>query len=80
MAVQITVEFTDAQWALVQEHYLYYAPQYIDDEFTGVERETVTQETLAAFLYAQVQDAVISCVQEAARETAVQNQEDLFDV
>ena len=80
MAVQVTLEFTDAQWALVQEHYPYYAPRYVSDVFTGVERETVTETTLAASLYTQIQESVISCVKEAAKEAAVQNQEHLFDV
>ena len=80
MAVQVILEFTDAQWALVQEHYPYYAPRYVSDVFTGVERETVTEATLATSLYTQIQESVISCVKEAAKEVAAQNQENLFDV
>ena len=55
MAKTITIEFTDAQWELVKEHY---PPQYWVDPQHMVEFKEWTAELLATWLKQEVQAQV----------------------
>ena len=73
MAVQIIVEFTDAQWELVLEHY----PMYIVDELGSTD---VTQEKVAADLFKKVQDEVVNCVRDNAMRNVIEEANNCFNV
>ena len=57
MAVQVTLEFTDAQWELVEKHFPH----------TSLGREEtlpLTPESLAANLFNAVESLIVKCLKE----------------
>ena len=76
MAVQITVEFTDAQWDLVLEHY----PMYIVDELGRSRPTDVTQEKVAADLFNKVQYEVVNCVRDNVMRNVIEVANNCFNV
>ena len=76
MAVQVTLEFTDAQWALVQAHYTLYEL----NEVNADEKVDVTVDSLSSWLVKLVKYEVQTCVQRAARAEADKTTQDCFDV
>jgi len=81
MAVQVTLEFTDAQWELVKEHFACYV-DVLDTGglFLGKERETATPEIVATLLSKYVEDDVLNCMRQQAREVLVLEVDDAFNV
>ena len=81
MAVQVTLEFTDAQWELVKEHYHCYKDAFDDNqEFIGLEPQTVTEEVVAARLKTLIEDEVVECMRTAEREAKITALDDAFKV
>jgi|TARA_R110000765_G_scaffold1599_1_gene4207 hypothetical protein len=60
MATTVSLEFTDAQWALILEHY----PKQFDGE--GVLPDAVTAELLASYLVEDVKGVVTGVIQDKA--------------
>jgi hypothetical protein len=60
MATTVSLEFTDAQWALILEHY----PKQFDGE--GVLPDAVTAELLASYLVDNVKSVVTGVIQDKA--------------
>lgn len=76
MATTISIEFTDAQWTLVEEHY----PNNVEDEGGNVTHKAITKEELAAALLNMVRQDIINCVRNSAVKTATASVESCFDV
>jgi len=76
MSVQVTVEFTDAQWALVQDHYSIFEINEVNQE----ERVSVTVDSLSRWLTKVVRIEIEDCVKRSAREEADKITEDCFNV
>ena len=55
MAKTITIEFTDAQWELIKEHY---PKQYYDDSYDMNSHSAWTEELVAKWLKFGVQSEV----------------------
>ena len=70
MSVTVSIEFTDAQWALIVENY----PKYPDAE--GSFPETMTAEIMSTFL---LQDIKFKTTMEIQNKASVA-QKDAFDV
>ena len=69
MAVQVIIEFTDAQWALIEANY----PKYPDED--GVFPD-ITPEVLRGYLLQDVKSKTTEEIQHKASIT----QKDAFDV
>ena len=81
MAVQVTLEFTDAQWELVKDHFGCYKSVYDGNgQFIGSEPETITPEVLAAHLLTHVEEGVLECMRNAEREARISSVADVFKV
>ena len=81
MAVTVTIEFTDAQWELVKDHFGCYKSVYDEnDQFLGVEAEIITPEVLAAHLLTYVEEGVLECMRKAEREARISSVDDAFKV
>ena len=81
MAVQVTIEFTDAQWELVKEHFHCYEDVLDDNQqFLGVQPQVVTEEVLATYLKTHVEEGVLECIRNAERESRVSAVDDSFKV
>ena len=79
MAVTVTIEFTDEQWALIEEHHHCPVPKYDEDNnWIGTYQETPTPEILSIDLKRQLSETVTNCVRSAAVENAVKNMENVF--
>ena len=76
MAVQVTVELTDAQWALVQDHYSIFEINEVNQE----EKVAVTVDSLGRWLAKLIRLEVETCMKRAAREEADKTTEDCFNV
>lgn len=70
MAVTVTMEFTDAQWVLINDNY----PKYADEN--GIFPETITPEILSSFL---MQDIRFKTTEEIQHKASLA-QKDAFDV
>jgi len=81
MAVQVIVEFTDAQWELVKEHYACYE-DVLDgnQQFMGVQPQLITQDVLAAHLKTCVEEGVLECMRNAEREAKISSVDDAFKI
>jgi len=76
MAVQVALEFTDAQWALVQDHY-----SIVElNELNRPEKVAITVDSLKGWLTKIVRMEIETCIQQAAREEADKTTEDCFNV
>tara|TARA_B000000460_G_C21476172_1_gene374826 strand:- start:505 stop:738 length:234 start_codon:yes stop_codon:yes gene_type:complete len=77
MSVTIEVEFTDAQWALVQAHY----PNDVSDPDSGIRKHRdITNDELKAIMFDRVKAEVAECLRNAARAEADVTIENCFDV
>jgi len=76
MAVQVTLEFTDAQWALVQEHYSIVGL----NELNRPEKVAVTIDSLGEWLTKIVQVEIETCIRQVARDEADKTTENSFNV
>jgi len=76
MAVQVIVDFTDAQWALVQAHF----PNTKPDEGGRAVHQDITEEELSAKIYNWVRREVEVCIEENAILEARGLLEDCFNV
>ena len=76
MAVQVTLEFTDAQWALVQDHYAIFELNEVNQE----EKVVVTVDSLGRWLTKLVRLEIEGCIKRAARAEADKTSQDCFDV
>jgi len=76
MAVQITVEFTDAQWDLVLEHY----PMNIFDDLGRTRPTDVTKENVAVDLFNKVQYEVVNCVRDKTMRNVIDGANNCFNV
>ena len=75
MAVQITVEFTDAQWALVQAHFPH-------TESRGGGREVyydITEEELSNLIFTWIKADVVRDVEVEAKIQAIESVANCFD-
>jgi len=70
MTVQVSIEFTDAQWALIVENY----PKYPDAE--GSLPETITAEIMSTFLMRDIKFKTTMEIQNKASLAQI----DAFDV
>ena len=60
MAVTVTIEFTDEQWALLQEHHTCPVPKFnADNEWTHTDQEAATPEILAVDLKRRLIDQYV---------------------
>ena len=79
MVKTVTIEFTDEQWALLEEHHHCPVPKYDEDNnWIGTYQETPTPEILAQDLKRQLSEVVTDCVRRVAIDNAVQNTENVF--
>jgi hypothetical protein len=79
MTVTVTIDFTDEQWALIQEHHHCPVPKYDEaGEWLGTDQETPTPEILATDLKRQLSETVTNCVRATAIENAVKATENVF--
>ncbi len=79
MAVTVTIEFTDEQWALLQEHHHCPVPKYNEaGEWLGTDQETPTPEILATDLKRQLSESITNCVRSKAVEDAIKSTENVF--
>tara|TARA_Y100000296_G_C5095246_1_gene216997 strand:+ start:356 stop:586 length:231 start_codon:yes stop_codon:yes gene_type:complete len=76
MAVQVTLEFTDAQWALVQAHF----PNTKPDDGGRAVHHDITEEELNSRVFKWVQREVESCMEESAVADARKLLENCFNV
>ena len=74
--MKIEVEFTDAQWALIQAHY----PNYVENEAGVLVHQDITAELLKDKLFDNIKLEVSECVMNTARKEAAQQLENCFDV
>ena len=70
MVVQVTLEFTDAQWALIEDNY----PKYPNAD--GALSETITAEDMSRFLMLDIRIKTTAEIQNKASLAQV----DAFDV
>ena len=79
MTVTVTIEFTDEQWALIEEHHHCSVPKYDeDDNWIGTDQETPTPAILATDLKRRLSDTVTGCIRSTAIENAVKATENVF--
>jgi len=76
MSVQVTVEFTDAQWVLVQNHYSIFEINEVNQE----ERVSVTVDSLNRWLTKLVRLEIEDCMKRSARQEADKTTQDCFNV
>jgi len=76
MGVQVTVEFTDAQWALMQDHYSIFEINEVNQEA----KVAVTVDSLRRWLIKLVRLEIEDCVKRSAREEADKITDDCFNV
>lgn len=76
MATTISIEFTDAQWALIQEHY----PNNVEDEGGKVSHQAITEDELKIVMFQRVQEDVVRCVKNNAAQAAIQAVASCFEV
>jgi len=76
MAVQVTVDFTDAQWALIQAHF---TNVIVGEDGYSVHQD-ITEEELSAKIYKWVRREVEVCIEENAISEARDLIEDCFNV
>jgi len=81
MAVQVILEFTDAQWELVKEHFACYEDVLDENQqFIGVQPQLITPEVVATHLMGCVEEGVLECMRTAAREAKITSLDDAFKV
>jgi hypothetical protein len=79
MTVTVTIDFTDGQWDLIQEHHHCPVPKYDEEgEWIGTDQETPTPEILATDLKRRLADVVTGCIRSTAIENAVKATENVF--
>jgi len=76
MAVQITVEFTDAQWELIQAH----LPHWEYTEGGQRFHKAITEEELSVWLLASIKAEVEVCIKRTNIAAVTLATEDCFDV
>jgi len=76
MTVQVTVEFTDAQWVLVQSHFI---NQVLNEVEMPVHRD-ITEEELSAKMFNWVKCEVEVCIEANAIAEAKQSMVECFEV
>jgi len=76
MAVQITVEFTDAQWALVQ----LYFPHTESHESGKEVYYNITEEELTNLIFTWIKTDVVRGVEATAKIQAVESVTNCFDI
>ena len=77
MATTISIEFTDAQWELIKEHY----PNNVVDPDSGmVSHRDITNEEFQVVIFERIKAEVAQCVRDIAVKTATQSVESCFEV
>lgn len=76
MSKIISIEFTDEQWKLIEEHF----PNYVDGPDGQSIHQDITEDELKAVIFGQIKHDVEHCVKETAQRTARASVESCFDV
>ncbi len=76
MAKIISIEFTDAQWKLIEEHF----PNYENDENGNPHHKDITEDELKNVIIEKIRFDVEACIKDTAIRTATASVESCFDV
>ena len=80
MAVTISIEFTDEQWALVNKHY----PNFVANDAGALVHQDITAEVLKGRLFESIKAEVSECLMNTAKSEAANSAatslENCFDV
>jgi len=76
MTVQVIVDFTDAQWALVQAHF----PNTKSDDGGRTVHHDITEEELSSRVFNWIKAEVEGCIEENAISEAMGLIENCFNV